>query len=154
MIKHAHHTFDIDQPGKDSYRLRKAGAQQMLIASRHRRALMTETPGAHTEPGLAALLPELDTGRLDLILVEGFKLERFPKIELHRPALGHPLLAPDDDTIIAVATDAPLAGPTGVVQLDINQPAQITQFILDYIAGLRTLAHRQTGTPLGSPTGS
>lgn len=154
LIKHAHHTFDIDHPGKDSYRLRKAGAQQMLIASRCRRALITETPDAHAEPGLAALLLELDTGQLDLILVEGFKLERFPKIELHRPTLGHPLLAPDDDTIIAVATDAPLASPIGVAQLDINQPAQIAQFVLDYIADLRAPVHRQTGAPPGSPTGS
>lgn len=136
MIKHAHHRFDIDQPGKDSYRLRKAGAQQMLIASRLRRALMTETPDAESDPPLAALIDELDTRQLDLILVEGFKHERFPKIELHRPALGHPLLAAQDTDIIAVASDAPLRPALAIPQLDINQPTQIVDFILERLAHL------------------
>ena len=82
VIKHAHHNFDIDQKGKDSYRLRKAGASQMLISSRYRRALVTETP--EEEATLPYLISQLDQTQLDLILVEGFKKLDFPKIELHR----------------------------------------------------------------------
>ena len=93
MIKHAHHDFDVDTPGKDSYELRKAGAAQMLISSRRRWALMVERP-ADREPPLDEVLLELDQELLDLILVEGFKHERFPKIELHRPSFGRPLLHP------------------------------------------------------------
>lgn len=129
MIKHAHHSFDIDHPGKDSYELRKAGAEQMLIASRIRWALMVETDPP-TEPRLQDLLPRLDQATLDLILVEGFKHERFPKIELHRPNLGHPLLFPEDDSIIAVACDAPLPVRTSLPVLDLNDPGQIADFIL------------------------
>lgn len=129
MIKHAHHSFDIDRPGKDSCELRKAGAEQMLIASRNRWALMVEAdPPA--EPQLQALLPHLDQNALDLILVEGFKHERFPKIELHRPSLGHPLLFPEDDTVIAIACDAPLPVRTSLPVLDLNDPGQIANFIL------------------------
>lgn len=129
VIKHAHHSFDTDVPGKDSYELRKAGAVQMLVASRHRWALVTET-GDAAEPRLGELLARLDHRNLDLILVEGFKTEAFPKIELHRPSLGHPLLCSLDKTIIAVASDAAVAvGPT-VQVLDLNQPEQITEFIV------------------------
>ena len=104
MIKHAHHDFDIDTPGKDSYKLRKAGARQMLVASSRRRALMTETPGQQ-EPQLEELISILDLDSIDLILVEGFKHLAFPKIELHRAGLGHPLLFREDRNIIALAAD-------------------------------------------------
>ncbi|HKQ31460.1 MAG TPA: molybdopterin-guanine dinucleotide biosynthesis protein B, partial [Burkholderiales bacterium] len=107
IVKHAHHSFDTDIPGKDSYELRKAGATQMLVASRHRWALVAET-GDDAEPNLEKLLSRLDHTNLDLVLVEGFKSERFRKIELHRPSLGNPLLHPLDQSIIAIATDAPL----------------------------------------------
>jgi len=134
MVKHAHHRFDVDQPGKDSYELRKAGAEQMLIASRRRWALMCETPERTDDPKLAELLAHLDTAQVDLVLVEGFKHERFPKIELHRPALGHPLLAAEDDSILAVATDAPLAEPAPAVpRLDLNDPAAIADFIARHL---------------------
>lgn len=129
MIKHAHHSFDTDVPGKDSYELRKAGATQMLVASRHRWALVTET-GDAAEPRLEELLTHLDHGNTDLILVEGFKAEAFPKIELHRPSLGNPLLCSLDRSIIAVAVDAPLAHDPGIPVLDLNQPEQIIDFIL------------------------
>ncbi len=129
IIKHAHHQFDIDTPGKDSYRLRKAGAMQTMIASGQRWALMTEHPVA-TDPWLQDLLPHLDTRHLDLILVEGFKQAPIAKIELHRPDLGHPLLFPGDQHIVAVASDAPLENPTHLPQLDLNQPEQIANFIL------------------------
>lgn len=128
MIKHAHHDFDIDTPGKDSYVLRKAGAEQMLIASSARWALMTETPG-QTEADLFQLFDRLDQTRLDLILVEGFRHEVFPKIELHRPRLSHPLLCLHDKNMIAVATDAPLPLAVHIPTLDLNDPAQIADFI-------------------------
>ncbi|UCE89736.1 MAG: molybdopterin-guanine dinucleotide biosynthesis protein B [Pseudomonadota bacterium] len=130
MLKHAHHTFDIDHPGKDSYELRHAGAQQVLVASRERWALMVETPGQGDDPQLEPLLRRFDQDALDLILVEGFKHVRFEKIELHRPALGHPLLYPQDDTVVAIATDAPLEATCPLTQLDLNEPSAIAEFIV------------------------
>jgi len=134
VVKHAHHSFDIDKPGKDSYELRKAGASQTLVGSRHRWALVVEKPDER-EPRLDDLLRHLDQEALDLILVEGFKAERFPKIELHRPVLGHPLLHPGDDTIVAVATDAPLPVQTSLPLLDLNRPEEIADFIATYLTG-------------------
>lgn len=133
MIKHAHHSFDIDQPGKDSYILRKAGAQQMLIASEQRWALMVEHEQP-TPPCLEELLARLDHANLDIILVEGFKHETFPKIELHRTGLEQPLLFPRDNSIIAVAGDAPLTPAPGIPQLDINNERAIFDFILRYFS--------------------
>jgi len=134
MVKHAHHSFDVDQPGKDSYELRKAGADQMLIASGRRWALMCETPERAGDPELTELLGHLDTTQVDLVMVEGFKHVHFPKIELHRPSLGHPLLAAEDDSILAIATDAPLPGEARAVPLlDLNDPATIADFIVAYI---------------------
>jgi len=139
MVKHTHHEkFDIDQPGKDSYRLRKAGAEQMLVASSKLWALMVEHSQAyqekHPEADLYELLPHLDLQNTDLILVEGFKHERISKIELHRPNLGKPLLYPGDPDIIAIATDQmnlPLDNPNKhqCPILDINNINEITAFI-------------------------
>ena len=129
VIKHAHHTFDVDVPGKDSYELRRAGAAQMLVGSRHRWALVTETPGLE-EPRLTDLLARLSTETLDLVLVEGFKAEVFPKIELHRPSLGHPLMCRADSSIIALATDAPIENPPSLPLLDLNDPAGIAAFVV------------------------
>ncbi len=140
VVKHAHHGFDTDIPGKDSYELRKAGAAQMLVASRRRWALVTETADT-IEPRLAEMLRHLDQASLDLILIEGFKAESFPKIELHRPSLGYPLLCHHDRSIIAVATDAPLATDPGVLLLDLNHPDEIAEFIL------RALGFAQPATP-------
>lgn len=128
LIKHAHHDFDIDKPGKDSYELRKAGAAQVLVASSQRWALMVETAN-QPEAQLDELLSRLDQTALDLILVEGFRHVSFTKIELHRPALGHPLLCVTDNSIIAVASDAPLELPRQLPLLDINNPAAIARFI-------------------------
>ncbi len=128
-IKHAHHQFDIDTPGKDSYRLRKAGAIQTLIASSQRWALMAENP-VTDPPELADLVPQLDRKHLDLILVEGFKQAHIPKIELHRASLGHPLLAPGDPDIVAIASDTPLTAETDLPLLDLNRPEEIANFIL------------------------
>lgn len=130
MVKHAHHNFDVDHPGKDSHSLRKAGAEQMLIASRRRWALMTETPEQEGDPLLDDLLTRLDQDALDLILVEGFKHVPFSKIELHRPALDKPLLCLEDETVIAVASDAPLPAAVTVPILDLNDPEAIAGFIV------------------------
>lgn len=137
VIKHAHHDFDIDQPGKDSYRLRKAGASQMLISSRCRRALVTETPDE--EATLPHLIAQLDQTQLDLILVEGFKKLSFPKIELHRAEVGKPWLHPTDNNIIAVAANVSVPASESAQQslplLDINNLEQITDFVVSFIQG-------------------
>ena len=134
MIKHAHHNFDIDIPGKDSYELRKAGASQMLVASARREALVIEK-ASPSEPHLDNLMGRLNQDELDLILVEGFKQVAFPKIELHRPSVGKPALYPQDSSVIAVATDAALPAPTDLPVLDINDPDAIAAFILQRISG-------------------
>ncbi len=128
MIKHVHHNFDIDKPGKDSFELRKAGAQQMLVTSNQRWALMIEREYEH-EPRLEDHIGHLDLSTLDLVLVEGFKQATFPKIELHRPSLGRPLLFTSDKHIVAVASDSPLILPDHVELLDLNDAQQIVDFI-------------------------
>lgn len=133
MIKHTHHDFDIDQPGKDSYQLRKAGAGQMMIASGRRWALMVETPERSGDPSLQELIKRLDSTRLDLILVEGFKHETFPKIELHRPALGKPLLYPDDPGIVAFASDQPAPGDLPIPYLPLADAEAIAGFVLGWL---------------------
>ena len=135
VIKHAHHSFDIDHPGKDSFRLRESGAVQMLLGSRHRWALMTELSrinnGREQEPALADLLPHIDSTLADLIVVEGFKHEAIPKIEIYRPNLNKPLLANNDGNVIAIASDG--AVDTKLPVLDLNNPQQIAQFILQWL---------------------
>lgn len=132
VIKHAHHGFEIDRPGKDSYELHRAGAQQMLIGSRHRWALIVET-GDREEPMLDEYVRHMDQHRLDLILVEGFKSSPIPKIELYRPALGRPLLFLSDPSIIAIATDGALPVPASLPVLDLNRPREIADFIIDRV---------------------
>ncbi|WP_034991356.1 molybdopterin-guanine dinucleotide biosynthesis protein B [Beijerinckia mobilis] len=114
-VKHAHHAFDIDQPGKDSYEHRLAGAQEVLVASASRWALMHEMREA-AEPSLAELLAHLSA--VDLVLIEGFKRDSHPKIEVHRAATGKPYLYPDDPFIRAVATDQPESLPLPCLSLD------------------------------------
>ncbi|HQS37050.1 MAG: molybdopterin-guanine dinucleotide biosynthesis protein B [Methylotenera sp. 24-45-7] len=136
VIKHAHHKFDIDHPGKDSYEIREAGAVQTLIASGKRWALMTEmqrTPNPPDEANLQELIANLNPDYADLILVEGFKHADIPKIEVHRVSLAMPLLSAIDSSIIAIATDAPLANAPDIKQLDLNNIQQITDFILQTI---------------------
>jgi len=125
LIKHAHHNFDIDVPGKDSYRHRQAGAHEVLITSAHRWALLHELRNA-PEPTLDEQLARLSP--CDLVIVEGFKFAAIPKIEVHRPGQGKEALWPNDAHIVAVATDAALH--TTLPQLDINQPQQVADFIL------------------------
>jgi molybdopterin-guanine dinucleotide biosynthesis adapter protein len=128
LIKHAHHTFDVDQPGKDSYRHRQAGAQEVLISSSRRWALMHELRG-QAEPSLDALIERMSA--CDLLLVEGFKRAAMPKLEVFRKAVGEAPLHPHDAHIVAVASDAPMQAPIPV--LDLNQPAVICEFILEHL---------------------
>ncbi|WP_282174726.1 bifunctional molybdopterin-guanine dinucleotide biosynthesis adaptor protein MobB/molybdopterin molybdotransferase MoeA [Vibrio diabolicus] len=130
MLKHAHHNFDVDKPGKDSYRLRKAGASQMLIASRNRFALMTETREAEAE--FEYLLTRFDEDNLDVVLVEGCKNIAFPKIELHREEVGKPWLYPHDDNIIAIASDSAELD-SELPQMNINDLEAIAQFVIQYV---------------------
>ncbi len=124
-LKHAHHAFDVDQPGKDSYRHRAAGAKEVLLSSGRRWALMHELRDEE-EPDLETLLARLSP--VDLILIEGFKTGPHPKIEAHRPETGQPLIAPRDPTVRAVAsTGAPETG--GVPVLDLDDTGAIADFI-------------------------
>ncbi len=123
-VKHAHHDFDLDQPGKDSWRHRSAGAREVLIAAGRRWALLHENAGP--EPDLADLLGRL--APVDLVLVEGFKASPHPKIEVHRPALGKPPIWPGRADIAAVASDAPLPG-CDRPRLDLADPAAIADWI-------------------------
>ncbi|MDT8383222.1 MAG: molybdopterin-guanine dinucleotide biosynthesis protein B [Gammaproteobacteria bacterium] len=132
VIKHSHHDFEIDTPGKDSYELRKAGAEQMLIASRYRWALISESCCDANEVDLNSLLLNLDQNQLDLILVEGFKQEHFPKIELLRAPHHRLSLAAADPDIIAIATDDPDEPGCELPCLDLNDAEQILRFIIRY----------------------
>lgn len=131
LIKHSHHDFEIDRPGKDSFRLREAGASSVMLVSRYRRAIITELTHEQ-EPRLDDQLKQFDQSELDLILIEGFRAEKFPKIELHRSSLEKSLLYPDDLDIIAVATDVAMETPAYLMQLDLNQPQMIALFILNH----------------------
>ena len=127
-LKHAHHSFDVDHPGKDSHRHRMAGASQVLLASTERWALMNEHRGA-PEPSLAALLAKLDP--VDLVLVEGWKRDTHPKVEAWRAETGHPLIAPTDPTILAVASDTALELDRPV--FDLNDTGAVADFILAHL---------------------
>jgi len=127
-IKHAHHSFDIDHPGRDSYRHRDAGARQVLLASRNRWALMHELRD-EDEPSLGDLLKQLSP--VDLVLIEGYKRDRHPKIEAHRKETGQPLIAPEDETIVAVASDTSVTIDRHV--LDLNDTASIANFIAQHL---------------------
>ena len=124
-VKHAHHTFDVDHPGKDSHRHRVAGATEVLLASRNRFALMHELRD-EDEPTLEHLLTKL--APVDLVLIEGYKRDTHPKVEAHRAETGNPLIAPEDPTIRAVASDTPLALDRPV--FDLNDTVAIADFIL------------------------
>ena len=129
VIKHAHDSFDIDNPKKDSYELRKAGANHMLITSNQRWALMVENDVAK-EPNVEEYIAKLNDENIDLILVEGFKTKNIPKIELHRPILEHPLICINDKNVIAIATDAKLNHDIDIPTLDLNNYIMITEYII------------------------
>ncbi|MBP1626388.1 MAG: mobB [Holophagaceae bacterium] len=127
-MKHAHHYFDVDKPGKDSHRHREAGASEVLIVSTARWVLMHESRDEE-EPTIESLIQRMTP--VDLLLIEGFKTHPHPKIEIHRASEGKPILQPEDPDIIAVASDT-LLPDLKVPVLDLNAPGTIVQFILDY----------------------
>jgi molybdopterin-guanine dinucleotide biosynthesis adapter protein len=131
-VKHAHHEFDTDQPGKDSWLHRKAGACEVAIVSSRRWAIVHEL-GDEPEPPLADVLAKLSP--VDLVIVEGFKRHAHPKLEVYRAEVGKPLLHPDDDCIVALATDAPLP------------QAQVPVLMLDDIEGIATMLHAEALAP-------
>ena len=125
LIKHAHHEFDVDQPGKDSYRHRAAGCQEVLVSSAARWAQIHELRGA-SELTLAQAMQRLSP--CDLVLVEGFKAAAIPKLEVYRPSVGKPLLHPGDPHIVAIASDVPLA--CSLPRFDIAHIDAIADFIV------------------------
>jgi molybdopterin-guanine dinucleotide biosynthesis adapter protein len=128
LIKHAHHTFDVDQPGKDSYRHRHAGASEILVTSSRRWVLMHELRGAH-EPAFEDHVKRMSP--CDLLIIEGFKFAPIPKLEVWRAATGEPLLHPNDPHIVAVASDAKLQ--TALPLLDLNDDSAIASFIVSHL---------------------
>lgn len=133
-LKHAHHRFELDVPGKDSYEVRAAGARQVLLASQQRWALQSEPEERGKDPALEEMLGRFDADRLDLVLVEGFKHAAYPKIEVHRPTLGKPPLYPQDPDIIAVITDRELPGADHPPQLSAEDPEAIADFVQGHMA--------------------
>lgn len=132
-MKHAHHRFDMDRPGKDSFRHREAGASEVLVVTSSRWVLMHESR-EEPEPSIEALIERMTP--VDLLLIEGFKTHSHPKLEIHRESEGKPLLCSDDPEIVAVATDRVLPD-LGIPQLDLNDPPSIADFILLH-TGLRS----------------
>jgi len=127
-LKHAHHAFDVDQPGKDSWRHRQAGAREVMISSQNRWALMHELRGA-PEPTFEELVRRMSP--VDLLLVEGFKHHPHPKIEVCRPSLGKPLLHPEDPLVVAIASDEMLPG-VSLPWLPLSDISAVATFILDH----------------------
>jgi len=134
LIKHAHHHFDIDRPGKDSHRHREAGCKEVMIASDHRWVIMHELRGA-PEPTLEAQIARM--APCDLLLIEGYKHYPMPKLEIFREANGKPPLHPDDPHIVAIATDRPFASP--LPQFDLNDHDAIADFVLVHHGFKRTM---------------
>jgi molybdopterin-guanine dinucleotide biosynthesis protein B len=132
-LKHAHHSFDVDQPGKDSWRHRIAGAREVMVSSQNRWALMHELRGA-PEPSLDELARRVSP--VDLLLVEGFKRHPHPKIEVYRPSLGKPPLHPEDSFVVAVASDETLPG-LALPWLPLADIGGIAAFILSYSERVR-----------------
>lgn len=131
-VKHAHHSFDIDQPGKDSHRHRMAGATEVVVGSANRWAVVHELRGA-AEPTLHDLLARLSP--VDIVIIEGYKREPHPKLEIYRAEVGKPLLQPEDPHIVAIASDAPLPAAVPVVPLD--DIAAVAEIVLRHAAPLR-----------------
>lgn len=131
-MKHAHHRFDVDKPGKDSFRHREAGASEVLVVTSSRWVLMHESR-EEPEPSIEALIERMTP--VDLLLIEGFKTHQHPKIEIYRESEGKALLCSEDSGIVAVASDGPLPG-LAIPRLDLNDPAAIAEFIIAHM-GLR-----------------
>ncbi len=133
-VKHAHHKFDIDQPGKDSFLHRAAGAVEVMVASANRWALMHEHRGA-PEPALEQLVRQMMP--VDLLLIEGFKHHRHPRLEVHRPSVGKPLICREDPTVLAVASDEPIA-VLPVPRLELDDIRGIAEFVLANAAAMES----------------
>lgn len=134
VIKHAHHSFDIDHPEKDSYKIRKAGAQQILISSQKRWAMIHEHANENSELTLQEALLHISADNIDLVIVEGYKSSPIAKIEIHRPALGKPLISASDKYVIAIATDEPGMVKSNLPLLDLNDTEMIAGYIEQYLA--------------------
>ncbi|MBT4836025.1 MAG: molybdopterin-guanine dinucleotide biosynthesis protein B [Methylococcales bacterium] len=136
VIKHTHHQFDIDKPGKDSYRLRKSGACQIVMGSSKRSVMIKENTQQQDEPNLEVLVNQLDLEELDFILVEGFKHEAFNKIELHRNIMNKTFLYQDDPNIFAIILDkeSKISSQCNLPQLDINNEYEIAEFLINRIS--------------------
>ena len=133
-LKHAHHGFEVDRPGKDSFEIRAAGALQVLLASGDQWVMQSVREASGQDPDLEEMLARFDPGQIDLILVEGFKFSAFPKLEVHRAGLGKPYLYPADPDIRALITDgAPPAGAHPPL-LPLGDPEAIADFILEDLA--------------------
>lgn len=131
VVKHSHHDIELEPPRKDSARLRMAGAAEVMIASPYRYAILRELRG-QAEPPLAEQLTRLAPA--DLTLVEGYKWERLPKLEVYRPALGRPALFVDDPLIVAVASDGAPPNATDAAWLDLNRPDSVLNWLTDWMA--------------------
>ncbi|HEV3176986.1 MAG TPA: molybdopterin-guanine dinucleotide biosynthesis protein B [Stellaceae bacterium] len=131
-VKHAHHSFDVDQPGKDSFLHRTAGAVEVMVASANRWALMHEHRGA-PESQLETLVRAMTP--VDLLMIEGFKHHRHPRLEVHRPSVGKPLICREDPTVLAVASDEPIA-TLPVPRLELDDIRGIADFVLAHAAAM------------------
>jgi len=144
VVKHAHRGFEIDRPGKDSHRVRRAGAVQVLLGSNRQWALIGEQPPGADDPRLQALVARFDPREIDLVLAEGFSHEAVPKIEVFRPAHGRPPRCwPLDSDVVAVASDADLVVEPPVTRLELNRPESVAEFI----AGRASPERRAVGGP-------
>jgi molybdopterin-guanine dinucleotide biosynthesis protein MobB len=144
VVKHAHRGFEIDRPGKDSHRVRRAGAVQVLLGSNRQWALIGEQPPGADDPRLDALIARFDPREIDLVLAEGFSHEAVPKIEVFRPAHGRPPRCwPLDPDVVAVASDADLVVEPPVTRLELNRPESVAEFI----AGRASPERRAVGGP-------
>lgn len=132
VVKHTHHKFDIDHPGKDSYELRKSGATQIVVGSKQRRAIIMETPDLNGEPELIDFLTHVDTNAIDVILVEGFRHVDYPKIEINRE-MDSELLFISDETIIALISDREDINNLTIPQLRANDSDALAVFIKMYM---------------------
>ena len=148
-IKHAHRAFDVDEPGKDSWEHREAGAQEVLVTSANRWALMHELRGA-PEPGLRDLLARL--APVDLVLIEGFKRDAHDKIEVHRVSNGKPFLFPDDPSIVALASDAP--PPFGPPRVHLDNIEAIAALVLAHALPFGEATRRLAAASAPPPTGT
>ena len=132
VIKHAHHNFEMDREGKDSFRFRQAGATEVMLASSQRWVLLHEN-SEEADPDPEELLQRMNLDHLDLVLVEGFKHHMLPKIEIHRPSLGRDMMHPDLPGIIALASDKTPSDNLDIPWLDLNHPEKIAEFIIEWM---------------------